>query len=106
MPRYTLSPSATKDILEIREYTSDQWGEKQANKYTLQLRDRMKWLADNPKVGLKRSDIQEGLYTYPQGSHFIAYRESAEGIEVARVLHQTMDYEVHFSPTLIPTCLE
>lgn len=62
----------------------------------------MKWLADNPKLGMERSEIQEGLYTYPQGSHFIVYRESANGIEIARVLHQSMDYENHLTQKIIP----
>lgn len=102
MSRYTLSPSAKADILEIRQYTTEQWGERQTEKYTLQLQTRMKWLSDNPKLGMERSDLQKGMYTYPQGSHFIVYRESAKGIEIARVLHQSMDYENHLTQEIIP----
>lgn len=93
MSRYTLSPSAIIDISEIRQYTTDRWGEKQTSIYTEQLRDRMEWLSDNPQLGKERKEIAEGIYTYPQGSHLIVYRESDEGIEIARVLHRSMDYE-------------
>ena len=97
MPRYTLSPSAKADISEIRQYTTEQWGEKQTEKYTIQLRNRMKCLSENPKPGKERSEIQEGIYIYPEGNHFIVYKISGDEIEIARVLHQSMDYEYHLS---------
>lgn len=57
----------------------------------------MQWLTENTQLGKKRDDIQPGFYTYPEGSHFIVYRESNEGIEIARVLHQSMDIEQRLS---------
>jgi plasmid stabilization system protein ParE len=37
MKRYILSPEAKTDIINIRKYTTRQWGKAKTEKYTLQL---------------------------------------------------------------------
>jgi len=60
MKRYLLSPEAKTDINNIRRYTTQRWGKTQTDLYTLQLRERMQWLADNPMPGQARDEIKEG----------------------------------------------
>ncbi len=48
-------------------------------------------------LGHKRDSIEKGLYSYPQGSHFIVYMKSGDGIAIARILHQNMEIERHFT---------
>lgn len=95
--RYFLSPAAKIDILVIRNYTMERWGKKQNERYTRQLQNRMRWLAGNPNLGKPREEIQHGLFSYQQGSHIIIYKQRGEAIEIARVLHQSMDIEQHLS---------
>jgi len=54
-------------------------------------------LAANPESGRRRDEIYVGAKSFPSGNHIIFYRISANGIEVARVLHQRMDIQTQFS---------
>lgn len=97
MKRYILSPEAKTDITNIRKYTTRQWGKAQTDKYTLQLRDRMRWLADNPMLGRSRDEIKEGYRSFNEGSHMIFYRVAGSAIEIIGILHQNMDIEQNLS---------
>lgn len=48
---YILSPNAKIDIADIRKYIIQKRGKAQADKDTLQLPERMRWLAGNPCWG-------------------------------------------------------
>ena len=93
MKRYILSPEAKTDIANIRKYTARQWGKAQTDKYTLQLRERMRWLADNPMLGRARDEVKEGYRSFNEGSHIIFYRMTESAIEIIGIPHQNMDIE-------------
>jgi toxin ParE1/3/4 len=93
MKRYILSPEAKTDIVNIRKYTIQKWGKAQADKYTLELRERMRWLADNPILGRARDEIKEGYRSFKEGSHVIFYRVAEGTIEIIGIPHQNMDIE-------------
>lgn len=97
MKRYILSPEAKKDIANIRKYTTRQWGKAQTDKYTLQLRERMRWLADNPMLGRARDEVKEGYRSFNEGSHIIFYRMAGNAIEIIGIPHQNMDIELNLS---------
>ena len=97
MSRYQLSHKARSDILTIREFTLQHWGATKSLEYVAWLRDRMRWLAKAPARGKHRDELGPGLFSYPQGSHIIFYRVADNGIEVVRVLHQTMDSVRHLT---------
>lgn len=97
MKRYILSPEAKTDIADIRKYTTRQWGKAQTEKYSLQLRERMRWLADNPMLGKSRDEIKEGYRSFNEGSHIIFYRVAGSAIEIIGILHQNMDIEQNLS---------
>jgi toxin ParE1/3/4 len=97
MKRYTLSPEAKADIINIRKYTTRQWGEAQTEKYTLQLRKRMRWLADNPMLGRARDEVKEGYRSFKEGSHIIFYLVVGSAIEIIGIPHQNMDIEQNLS---------
>jgi len=50
-------------------------------------------LADFPKMGISRDDIQAGLRSQPVGNYLIFYFPLADGIEIVRVLHGSRDVE-------------
>jgi toxin ParE1/3/4 len=53
-------------------------------------------LAAEPQCGKLCDDIRSGYRKYRVGRHLIFYRQSSEGIEIVRILHDQMDIEVHF----------
>ncbi|HDH05621.1 MAG TPA: type II toxin-antitoxin system RelE/ParE family toxin [Nitrospirae bacterium] len=97
MASYLLSELARQDIISIRDYTMETWGQEQVSKYLSQLERRFEWLAENPQSGKKRSDVKEGYQSYPEGRHVIFYRITEDGIEVIGIPHQSEDIEHHFS---------
>ena len=97
MANYVLSELAQQDIISIRDYTMDTWGQEQVSKYLSQLEQRFEWLSENPNSGKKRGNVKEGYRSCPEGCHVIFYRITESGIEVIGVLHQSEDIECHFS---------
>lgn len=96
MPAYTLTSQADRDLEEIWDYTDQKWGRTQACAYLTRLEDRMRVLADNPSRGRKRLEVSGMPMSFHEGKHMIFYRPTEDGIEVLRVLHDSMDFSRHF----------
>lgn len=95
MASFSFTDHAEHDLIEIIDYTNETWGVNQATKYIDALYVQAQLLSDNPDIGQKRSQLVEGLLSFPFGSHIIFYFKSVKGIIVARVLHQKMDLVRH-----------
>lgn len=94
MPSFKVSQRARADLLAIGRFTEKEWGKTHRNHYLRQLHDCFSKVAETPELGASCSNLREGYRKFPQGSHVILYRESAEGIvEIIRVLHKSMDAE-------------
>ncbi len=91
-----LSDLALSDLVDIEDYTARTWGDDQADEYLDQLEKRFYWLAEHVQVGKSRADIALGLCSFPEGRHIIYYRFNATMLEVARILHCSMDAEHQF----------
>jgi len=91
-----LSDLAIQDLAGIEDYTARTWGDDQADEYLDQLEQRFYWLAEHVGAGKSRDEIAQGLSSFPQGRHVIFYRTRDSLLEVARVLHQSMDIEHQF----------
>jgi len=96
MGNYKLTIRADLDLEEIWEYTNLQWGENQASKYLTQLEETFMTLAENPNAGKRRYEIAGSPLSYHCGRHVIFYRKGRKGIEIFRVLHDSMDFPRHF----------
>ncbi len=48
-------------------------------------------LAANPLAGRARSELHEGLRSFPVGSYVVFYSPTPEGVEIVRVLHGRRD---------------
>ncbi len=96
MARVILAKRARKDLIGIRKYTVDRWGKEQARKYISQIYRLADDLANHRVQGKPRKEIAPDLRSYHVGRHVIFYVESEIGIEVARVLHDSMDFPKHF----------
>ena len=53
-------------------------------------------VADDPRKRRACDDIRLGYWKYPANSRMIFFRVTCDGIEIMRVLHQSMDYARHF----------
>ena len=95
MSRYTLSPQAQNSILQIAEYTLENYGKVQRKKYLGLLRDKMRLVAKSPAMGKERPEIKAGYYSIRAEKHFIYYRIADSGIEIIDVLHQAMEPRLH-----------
>ncbi|HBC08964.1 MAG TPA: hypothetical protein DC046_15500 [Rhodospirillaceae bacterium] len=88
-----LTPRAGRDLGEIWDYTANRWGMAQAETYLRSLQSALEFLAAEPERGQACDDIRPGYRRQPTGSHVIFYKmsETADGIDVIRILHQRMD---------------
>ncbi len=97
MPGYRLSEEAQNDLKEISRYTQENWDNKQAKHYLIELAAGFENLTRSPNLGKKREEIEKGLRSFPVARHIIFYRIGPEFIEVARVLHVSMDIKRHLT---------
>ena len=94
--RFVLTPRARADLDENWDYTAEQWGLDQAEKYVRQLWSDIAAIADRPTLGRECADVRPGYRKYPSGSHGLFYRLSKSRLDVVRILHERMDHERHF----------
>ncbi len=96
MKKFSLTPEARGDLRDISRYTDKMWGRRQRFIYIKRLNERFSYLADHPEKGRKRDEIASSPLSYHESRHVIFYRTLAEGIEILRVLHDSMDFPRHF----------
>ena len=95
MANYLLSPQAQQSLVQISQYTLDNFGERQKKGYLKMLRDRMRAAAKNPEKGKERGDVKTGYYSLQAEKHYIYYRIRNSHIEIIDVLHQSMVPKIH-----------
>ncbi len=93
---YILSEIADKDLEDIFDYTLDEFGFDQAEKYLLEIEEIFQNLIVNPQIGKKRDEIKKGLYSFPKDNHIIFYRILDNHIRIVRVLHGSRDIPKYF----------
>ena len=91
MPRFTLTNKAKDDLLNIGRFTQSRWGRDQRLKYLKMLDTCVQQLADDPLIGKDCQEIRPGYRRHLAGRHLIFYRQLPSGIEIIRILHESMD---------------
>jgi toxin ParE1/3/4 len=85
-----LSELAEADLTDIWVFVmQDNW--EAADRLIDQIHERCQFLAATPKAGRERPDLNASIRSFVVGNYVIFYRETAKGIEVARVLHGYRD---------------
>ena len=93
--RLRISGPARRDLEWIGEYTRAEWGGAQKRKYLGQIKDGFKAVRDTPGIGTRRDDIHRGLRAHPVRKHVIFCRETKTELTIVRVLHESMNPELH-----------
>lgn len=103
MTGYVLSYEAGQDLEEIEDYTANQWGDKQSERYLRDVFKAFNRLVKNPNIGRNRSDVPHPYLVYSVGSHMIIYRynQSINRVEVLNVLHPAMDIHRRIKKALL-----
>ena len=97
MSGYRLSKLADEDLLSIFRYTIETWGVDQVLIYLQLLEAATDQIVQNPfSVGSKaREDLAPGCRIFRSSKHYFVYRIKGGIVEIARILHESMDFERH-----------
>jgi toxin ParE1/3/4 len=88
MPAYRFSKLARLDLIEIGDYTLDQWGADQAIRYLDSLERCFTLIAANPEIGHKCERLRKGYRRVEHEKHVVFYRNDNTGSLIVRILHQ------------------
>lgn len=92
MGKYHFTNKAQDDLIDIWDYTVEEWSQNQAEKYYNLIIASCIDLANNPQFGKSYEIISLNILGYKCGEHIIFYREiSKNEIEIIRILHGMMD---------------
>jgi toxin ParE1/3/4 len=86
MPIVQRTEQADEDLMDIWAYIA-QDNPRAADRLSDEIESKFILLSEQPYLGPARPDIAPELRYFPVGNYLILYREIAEGIEVARVIH-------------------
>ncbi|MEN9465137.1 MAG: hypothetical protein RL217_1318 [Pseudomonadota bacterium] len=92
---YKLSGLAAQDFADIYEYSLLNFGVKQADFYTDELKQLLNKLDETPLIGKSCSDLAPELLKFPFQHHIIFYRKRSQDIFVVRFLHEKMQPKLH-----------
>ena len=92
MAKFSFTNRALDDLIEIWDYTVENWSENQAEKYYNLIVASCIDLANNPQLGKSYNIVSQNLLGYKCGEHIIFFQEIVRNeIEIARVLYGMMD---------------
>lgn len=94
MKQLTYTVRATHDLDAIWEYTFENWGVDQAERYVRELRAMCHALAVGQRTG-RATTVLRNYRSCKCGSHVIWYRDHPDRLEVVRILHGAQDVERH-----------
>ncbi|WP_254795702.1 type II toxin-antitoxin system RelE/ParE family toxin [Arsukibacterium indicum] len=86
--RYQLSNLAQAHLLNIKNYTIENFSETQWQKYKTSLLAGLQMLADNPGLGRSCDDIYLNGFYFPVGKHIAYFTKERDFILIVAVLGQ------------------
>ena len=95
MRKIIFSPKAKSDLDGIWTYSEKSWGKEQAEHYIRQLWVHLNELAEGTKLSVDISEIKKGYFKGRSNYHVVFFNQIKGGIDVIRILHQSMDFNKH-----------
>ncbi|NQX00260.1 type II toxin-antitoxin system RelE/ParE family toxin [bacterium] len=104
MGSYRLSKFAERDLAGILRHTIKTWGLEQGAAYFQLLTIARTSIVNNPVLpGSKtRDDLAHGCRAFRVAKHVIFYRVGGDNVEIARILHESMDFSRHVGEETFP----
>lgn len=94
MARYSLTPAAREDLLEIAQYIRDHGSAAASERVGINLRREIQKLADSPTLGHLRLDLtDEPVRFWRVYSYLIVYDPNTTPLRIIRILHAARDIE-------------
>ncbi len=90
MSRVTYQELARQDLLDAWIHIAAD-DVSVADSYIERLKETCSLIADNPNMGVDRSDIDDGVRCFPADNYIIYYETSDAGINVLRFWHASRD---------------
>jgi len=97
---YRLASAAEKDLIEILDYTTREWGISQAEKYAAEIEACL--LAIVTSSGRAKPFFVEGIkiFIWRCKCHYIFYLERGEFVDVLAILHTSRELVMHLNDRL------
>lgn len=92
---FRLAQAAIEDLESIDDYTFRTWDAAQADRYLAMLWATFESIADNPTRWRLRPALHPDCRICLAGRHAILFRVKNDRVEIARVLHDSMDFLRH-----------
>jgi toxin ParE1/3/4 len=89
--RLELSDEADKDLVDILEYGTANFGWDRAEAYAASFEESFARLIDHPHIGALHPEVCPPIHSWPHGSHRIFYDVEGDRIVVQRILHKSVD---------------
>lgn len=87
---YKLRQAAIDDLREIGQYTLENYGKAQRDKYLNGLKERFELLGNNPNFGRSRDDVKAGYRCSTYDKHIVFYTTPGDAVEIIGILHKRM----------------
>ena len=81
-----LTDAALSDLRAIRDYTLQEWGEQQEEKYLDEMWVKFEAILKDPQRCRFRKDLFPACQLASQGKHVVLFRVEGEVLQVVRVL--------------------
>jgi toxin ParE1/3/4 len=94
---FVLSPAAALDLDDVWDYSAENWGINQADRYIRMIQDTIIGLTHGTQPSQTAAHIRAGYRRVLVGSHILFFKETDEVVDVIRILHQRMDPSQHLS---------
>ena len=94
---FKLSTQASHDVEDIYLYGFINFGEEQADLYSLRMLRCVDILCANPEIGRLDIRVNPAVRRFDFESHVIFYDIQAGSIIIVRILHRSMDFVQHVS---------
>ncbi|HDH57950.1 MAG TPA: type II toxin-antitoxin system RelE/ParE family toxin [Bacteroidetes bacterium] len=94
-PTFYVHEKADSDLEEIFDYSVEQFGFARAEQYVYDIEQVFKDLAANPALGRRFDPDVNHYFQYPVESHSVFYAPTDKGVEIFRILHQSMLPTLH-----------
>jgi toxin ParE1/3/4 len=92
--KYRLSSKARIDLINIWEFTLNNWSIDQADRYYNLIIDKINDICKKPDLGKNYNHVRKDYWGINIKSHIIFYKIDDQGIiEIIRILHQRMDLQ-------------